>query len=77
MLTVTDYALDIAKVKQLRLKLGLTMDAAARAAGFSGRQQWYNLESGRSGTDVSVNTLGRLARALKCSTDDLLTTSDD
>jgi transcriptional regulator with XRE-family HTH domain len=77
MVAVAETVLDVAKVRQLRLERGLTMDAAAKAAGFSTRQNWYMIESGRSGTDVSVSTLGRLARALDCSPDDLLTTPED
>jgi transcriptional regulator with XRE-family HTH domain len=77
MLAVAELALDIAKVRNLRLKLGLTHEQAATAAGFTSRQQWYGIESGRTGTDVSVSTLGKLARALKCDPDDLLTTPED
>ena len=72
MIAVAELELDIAKVRKLRLALGLTYDQAAKDGGFTSRQQWYGIESGRTGTDVTVSTLGRLARALKCEPEDLL-----
>ena len=63
--------LDLHKMKSLREKLELTMDAAATKAGFSSRQQWYNIESGRR-SDVSVSTLEKLAEALGVKAKDLL-----
>ncbi len=66
-----DAMLNTGKVKLLREKLGLTMEAAATRAGFSGRQQWWLIESGKR-SDVTMTTLGKLARALECKPKDLL-----
>jgi transcriptional regulator with XRE-family HTH domain len=72
MFAVADLHLDTKKIRQLRNALDLTMEQAAEAAGFtSGRQYWYQLESGRQ-TDVPISTLGRIAKALKCKPEDLL-----
>jgi transcriptional regulator with XRE-family HTH domain len=63
--------LDNQRVKDRREKLSLTMEAAAEAAGMSGRQQWYMIESGRR-DDITLSTLDRIANALKCKAKDLL-----
>lgn len=63
--------LDVDRIKQRRLKLGLKMELAARLAGFSGKLQWYLIESGRR-TDVALSTLDKLAKALECEAKDLL-----
>ena len=63
--------LDFDQIKQRRLKLGLKMELAARRAGFSGKLQWYLIETGRR-TDIALSTLGRLAKALECEAKDLL-----
>lgn len=66
--------LDIEKIKRLRDKLGLTLEAAAEKAGFSSRQHWYNIENGLTGggKGVTLGTLEKLARALDCKPKDLL-----
>lgn len=62
---------DFNKIKSLREKLGLTMEQAADAAGFSGRQAWYNVESGRQ-PDLRISTLEAIAKALGVSAKSLL-----
>lgn len=57
--------LDLAKMKALRIKAGLTLDDAAKLAGFKGRQQWHLIESGVR-ADIRVSTLPKLAKALGC-----------
>jgi transcriptional regulator with XRE-family HTH domain len=64
-------ALDFGKIKQIRERLGLTQEEAAKKAGFSNRQYWNNIESGRR-TNIELNTLDAIARALKVSAKDLL-----
>lgn len=63
--------LNIAKVKELREKLDLTQDQAAKAAGLTSRQHWNSIESG-SKANVTVETLAKLAKVLKCKQCDLL-----
>lgn len=60
-----ELSLNRAEMKRLREKLGLTLDDAAKRAGFNNRQQWYKIESGVV-ADVTLKTLGRIARALEC-----------
>jgi transcriptional regulator with XRE-family HTH domain len=66
--------LDTAKIKTLREKLGLTMEQAAERAGFTSRQQWYNVESGIAGGEkgITLATLDAIAKALGCKGKDLL-----
>lgn len=65
--------LDTDKMRTLRLKLGLSMDEAAKRAGFANRQRWYEIESGRgSRTNVKIETLNRIAAALEVKAKDLL-----
>lgn len=73
MLTLAkELTLDTAAVKRRRNSLGLTMEQAAKAAGFTGgRQQWNNIENSPK-TDVTLSTLGKLAKALQCEPSDLL-----
>ena len=72
MLALADeLQLDLIELRTRREAKGLTLDQAAVAAGFSTRQQWYLIESGRR-ANVTISTLGRLAKALQCSPDDLL-----
>ena len=72
MLTVADeLQLDLDAIRRRRESIGMSLDQAATAAGFSTRQQWYLIESGRR-ANITISTLGRLARALQCSPDDLL-----
>ena len=73
-MTLTDTAsdvLDTEKMKKLRIKRGLTMTEAAQAAGMSSRQRWYEIESGRL-TNITIDTLNRIAAALGVSARDLL-----
>jgi transcriptional regulator with XRE-family HTH domain len=63
--------LDTEKIKSRREKLGLTMDEAAKVAGFKGRQHWYMIESGRR-QNIELETLAALAAALKCDPKSLL-----
>lgn len=58
-------------MKRLRKRLGLTMEAAAVAAGMKRRQAWYRLESGDR-KSVSLRTLASISRVLRCKVDDLL-----
>jgi transcriptional regulator with XRE-family HTH domain len=63
--------LDVKKMKSLRATLKLSQAQAAERAGFGGgRQQWSNIESGR--IDISLSTLDKIAKALKCKPADLL-----
>jgi transcriptional regulator with XRE-family HTH domain len=67
----TRLVLDTEKMKALRLKLGLSMDDAARRAGFASRQQWYQIESGNV-TNIKLETLNAIAAALGVKAKDLL-----
>ena len=61
---VIGMSLDVQKIKQLRLKAGLSQaDAANRAGIKGGRQGWYNIESGRQ-SNPTLQTLERIARVL-------------
>lgn len=64
--------LDTKAMKARRTKLGLTMQQAAEAAGLGSKQAWNNIENGGK-TNVELDTLGRIATALKCKPKDLLT----
>lgn len=73
-MTLTDTnvnVLNTEKMKSLRIKRGLTMTEAATAAGLGNRQRWYEIESGRQ-TNVTIDTLNRIAAALGVSAKDLL-----
>jgi DNA-binding XRE family transcriptional regulator len=63
--------LDIGKLKALRAKLGLTQEQAAKRAGLKSAQHWAGIESGVK-ANVTVETLGKLAKALKCNQCELL-----
>ncbi|HEY7087446.1 MAG TPA: helix-turn-helix transcriptional regulator [Tepidisphaeraceae bacterium] len=67
----TAAVLDTKRIKSLRERGGLTLADAARAAGFSSRQGWHNVESGKQ-TNIKLGTLNRIAKALKTSAKDLL-----
>lgn len=58
-------------MRRLREGLGLTMKAAAVAAGMRHRQVWFRLESGQRGS-VSLRTLASISIVLKCTVDELL-----
>ena len=73
-MTMTDTnseLLNTEKMKKLRLKRGLTMTEAAVAAGLGNRQRWYEIESGRL-TNVTIDTLNKIAAALGVSAKELL-----
>jgi transcriptional regulator with XRE-family HTH domain len=63
--------LDTQKMKALRLKLGLSMEDAAKLSGFTDRQRWYEIESGRT-TNIKIGTLNAIAVALGVKARDLL-----
>lgn len=63
--------LDLKKIKDGRERLDLTMEQAAERAGFTTRQQWYLIESGRR-SDVTMTTLEKIAKALEVDPRDLL-----
>ena len=63
--------LDRSRIRQLRLKLGLSQDEAAQLAGLSGRQQWNNIETGDR-PNPSIETVEKIAKALGVKVDDLL-----
>ena len=44
-----------------REKLDLSLEEAAKKAGFSGRQRWYEIESGQT-TNIKIDTLNSIAR---------------
>lgn len=55
-----------------RLELGLTQEKAAERAGLAGgRQKWNDIVSGRK-ANLTLRTLDRIARALRCSPKDLV-----
>jgi transcriptional regulator with XRE-family HTH domain len=64
-------SLDTDKIKALREKLGLSQAEAAERAGFAGRQNWYQLESGRA-KNPTLDTITAVARALGVKPKDLL-----
>jgi transcriptional regulator with XRE-family HTH domain len=63
--------LDVEKIKSLREKLGLSMQDAAEKAGIGSRQNWNKIESGAN-TNVKLETLEAIAKALGVSAKSLL-----
>jgi DNA-binding Xre family transcriptional regulator len=65
--------LNARKIRQLRMKLGMSLADAAKAAGWkpSGRHRWHDFETGRR-TSVTITTLEAIANALACEPADLL-----
>jgi transcriptional regulator with XRE-family HTH domain len=63
-------AVDYAKIKKLRNKLGWTQTQAAVAAGLRTRQQWHSVESGKH--VPRIDTLQKIAAALGVKTAALL-----
>ena len=63
--------LDVAKIKSLREKRGLTQEQAAEKSGFGTRQRWNDVESGRK-SNVSIDTLDKIAATLGVKAKDLL-----
>jgi DNA-binding XRE family transcriptional regulator len=77
-MTIVDYAvremLDCPKIKRLREELRLSQEQAGEAAGFkAGRSHWNDIESGRR-ANVTLETLGKLAKALGVDPAELLKT---
>lgn len=60
------------KIKELREARGLKMIEAAKLAGITSAQKWNDLENGKKRQNVTLETLTKLARALKCSVTDLI-----
>ncbi len=71
MADVTGTLLDVAKIKDRREKLGLSMAQAAAKAGLSGPQQWFDIETGRRDS-ITLRTLAKVAAALQMSARSLL-----
>ena len=63
--------LDPWKIRQYRERQGLTLDEAARRAGFKTRQQWHGIESGGR-INVAPDTFLALARALGITMEELM-----
>jgi transcriptional regulator with XRE-family HTH domain len=63
--------IDFGKIKERRLAMDLTMEEAAKRAKLKSRQQWSDIESGRR-PNMTIETLGRVASALKLQPKDLL-----
>ncbi len=63
--------IDTAKIRKLRLSLGLSMADAAARAGLPGRQRWYHIESGRL-RNPTLSTIERVAKVLGVHARDLL-----
>jgi transcriptional regulator with XRE-family HTH domain len=63
--------LDLAKVKSLRAKAGLTQQRAAERAGLGTRQSWNAIESGRK-ANVTLEVLDKIAKALNVKSRELL-----
>jgi transcriptional regulator with XRE-family HTH domain len=63
--------LDIEKIKTLRERAGLSQAEAAAKAGLKTRQRWHQIESGTI-TNIELDTLERIAKALGVKAKDLL-----
>lgn len=63
--------IDADKIRRLREKLKISQAHAAELAGVGSRQRWNNIERGRR-TNITVDTLERIAAALGCKARDLL-----
>jgi transcriptional regulator with XRE-family HTH domain len=70
----TPAILDAAEVKRRRMAKGWTLEQAAKRAGWSGPAAWCNIE--KSGDEVTLRTLSRVARALQCAPRDLIRHDD-
>ena len=68
---VGSIALDTAKIRALREKLGYTHQQAAEKAGIVGRQAWNDIENGRR-QNITLQSLERIAAALGVKAKDLL-----
>jgi transcriptional regulator with XRE-family HTH domain len=65
------HHLNHAKIRSLRLALGLTQQQAADAAGLDTRMRWHDLEAGRA-SDPHISTVKRIARALQATPADII-----
>lgn len=63
--------LDTKRIKQLRLKLGLSQDDAAHRAKLSGKQAWSRIENGGQ-PKLGLHILEQVAHALEVHPRDLL-----
>jgi len=63
--------LDTDKIRAIRENLKLSQAEAARRAGMKNRQAWHLIESGLR-TNIELDTLERLAKALQVKPADLL-----
>lgn len=59
------------RIRELRDAAGWTQEDAAKTAGFSNAQQWHLIESGRR-ANITLETLGKIAAALKVAPAELL-----
>lgn len=69
---LASMGLDIEKMKELRERLGISQSEAARRSGMPAQQAWHRIESGTH-TNISIETLERIAAALGVDARDLLT----
>ena len=67
--------LDREKMRERRKALGLNQTEAAERGGFTGVQQWSDIERGHK-PNVTMETLARIAAALECDARDLITPAD-
>jgi transcriptional regulator with XRE-family HTH domain len=68
--------LDREKMRERRKALGLNQSEASARAGFNGGASWWSdVESGRK-SNVTLDTLARIATALGCTSADLLTPAE-
>jgi transcriptional regulator with XRE-family HTH domain len=63
--------LDTGKIKKLREGARLSQADAAKKAGIGTRQRWHGIESGAN-TNIELDTLERVAKALGVKAKDLL-----
>ena len=63
--------LDTQKMEDRRKLLGLSQEEAATRAGLATRQAWNNIASGRK-SNVTLETLKKIAGALECDPRDLI-----
>jgi transcriptional regulator with XRE-family HTH domain len=66
---------DSQAMRRLREEKGLSQTEAARAAGMNA-SRWNDIECGGR-TNVTIETLGKIAAVLACEPSDLLATSDE
>jgi transcriptional regulator with XRE-family HTH domain len=56
--------LDFVKIRAIRMRQGLTQEAAAKRAGLPSRATWNDIEKGRR-INITMETLDAIAEALK------------